>query len=96
MSTAPKGPPRFVPTLTEVVRKPAPKRETKRIDYEAEGLVQRVVKEVELSMEQRLGAAIDQMVLEQMETLRPLLKRDLETLVRHAVNNALQAKRRDP
>ena len=95
MSTSSKHPPRFVPTLTEVVRKPAAKRELKRIDYEAEGLVQRVLKEVELSMEQRLGAAIDQMVLEQLETLRPLLKRDLETLVRHAVNNALQAKRRD-
>ena len=95
MSTAPKNPPRFVPTLTEVVRKPAAKREPKRIDYEAEGLVQRVLKQVELSMEQRLGAAIDQMVLEQLETLRPLLKRDLETLVRHAVNNALQAKRRE-
>lgn len=95
MSSSPKHPPRFVPTLTEVVRKSAAKREPKRIDYEAEGLVQRVLKEVELSMEQRLGAAIDQMVLEQLETLRPLLKRDLETLVRHAVNNALQAKRRD-
>ena len=94
MTTTPK-PPRFVPTLTEVVRKPAPKRESKRIDYEAEGLVQRVVKQVELSMEQRLGAAIDQMVLEQLETLRPLLKRDLETLVRHAVTSALQAKRRE-
>lgn len=96
MSTAPKPPPRFVPTLTEVVRKTAGKREAKRIDYEAEGLVQRVLKEVELSMEQRLGAAIDQMVLEQLETLRPLLKRDLETLVRHAVNSVLQAKRREP
>lgn len=84
-------PPRFVPTLTEVVSTadgqqgtgtPAPV-------VSQEQLVQRVMQRVDLGLERRLRESIATIVLEQTRTLGPLLREEIEMVVRESVAQAL-------
>jgi hypothetical protein len=89
-------PPRFVPTLTEViqpVRAPVPATDTTsaaavdRAEIEAQ-LVQRVLQRVDLVLERRLREAVGQLILEHTERLAPQLREEIESVVRQSVNHA--------
>ena len=91
----PSGPPRFVPTLTEVV----PPDEspnlivdavklTPHADLEAQ-IVNRVMQRVELVLERRLREAVGQLILTHTQTLGPRLQEEIETVVRESVSQAI-------
>ena len=94
-------PPRFVPTLTEVVRPTAPpaaapgKPAAKAApSTDASGLedqmVQRVMQRVDLILERRLREVIGQLILEHTQTLAPRLREEIEMVIRESVNQAFE------
>lgn len=87
-----RNPPRFVPTLTEVVRKagsgPAAGAAGSSV-LSQEQLVHRIMQRVELTLERRLREAIATTVLQQTQMLGPLLREEIELVVRESVGQAL-------
>jgi hypothetical protein len=87
---ATRNPPSFVPTLTEVVRSPASAGPvTQQGALSEEQLVHRIMQRVELSLERRLREAIATTVLQQTQMLGPLLREEIELVVRESVEQAL-------
>lgn len=88
-------PPRFVPTLTEVVQgsgdPETPVEPGNALDAEAfqHQLVQRILQRVDVTLERRLREAVGELILEQTQTLAPLLREQIEITVREAVSLAL-------
>jgi len=89
-------PPRFVPTLTEVVQ-PSPAVPNLSLDPSSAGLdraaiegqlVERVLRRVDLILERQLREAVGQLILEHTETLAPQLRQELERVVRQSVSQA--------
>jgi hypothetical protein len=94
---ATRTPPRFVPTLTEVVQSgPAPLSADATLSQDQ--LAQRVLQRVDLVLERRLREAMASVILEQTEALAPLLRERLERTVREvvaaAVAEEMQARQR--
>lgn len=89
-------PPRFVPTLTEVVQ-PSPTVPNLSLDPPSEDLdravtedqlVERVLRRVDLILERQLREAVGQLILEHTETLAPQLRQEIERVVRQSVTQA--------
>ncbi len=84
---ATRTPPQFVPTLTEVVREGvAASRPDGGLTQEQ--LVARVMQRVDLMLERKLREAIAATVLEQTRALGPILRDEIEHVVRDAVSQA--------
>ena len=93
-----KVPPRFVPTLTEVVL-PTPAAApvgampaaagVPSADLE-EQLVQRVLQRVDLMLERRLRESVGQLILEHTQSLAPRLREEIEHVVRDSVSQAFE------
>lgn len=81
-----RTPPRFVPTLTEVVRSGAAAPADAAVSQEQ--MVQRVMQRVDMALERRLREAIAATVLEQTRALGPILRDEIELVVREAVAQA--------
>lgn len=87
---ATRNPPRFVPTLTEVVRSGAAATgQAVSAALSQEQLVHRIMQRVELTLEKRLREAIATTVLQQTQMLGPLLREEIELAVRESVEQAL-------
>ena len=87
---ASRTPPRFVPTLTEVVQTGhAQPGTTAAPQLSQEQLAQRVLQRVDLVLDRRLRETIGTVILEQTNALAPLLRERLEVLVRQVVADAL-------
>jgi hypothetical protein len=84
---APRTPPKFVPTLTEVVRSGVTSARSEP-DVTQEQLVQRVMQRVDLMLERKLREAIAATVLEQTRALGPILREEIELVVRDSVAQA--------
>ena len=93
-----RTPPRFVPTLTEVVNLPdaplsggATPTPAHSVDPDVleELLVHRVLQRIDLVLESRISAAIAHVVEEQTRSLQPRLREEIEAVVRASVNDAL-------
>ncbi len=102
MNSPPRVPPRFVPTLTQVVHAPpapaaAPLPGAAPVPAAPHGtagefeeyVVHRVMQRVDLVLEQRLRQAIAQVTEEQTRSLGPRLREEVESVVRHAVYEAV-------
>lgn len=88
-----RQPPRFVPTLTQVVQGA---RASGAVDPVAhEQLVQRVMQRIDLTLDHRLREAIASVVLEHSRQLAPALREQIETVVATAVSEAI-AEELDP
>ncbi|WP_332774877.1 hypothetical protein [Polaromonas sp.] len=88
-------PPRFVPTLTEVVQalpQPTAARPAGAAvppgQLEAQ-ILQRVMQRVDLVLERRLRETVGQLILEHTQTLAPRLREEIEQVVRESVSQAL-------
>ena len=82
-----RTPPRFVPTLTEVVQGA---RTAGAVDTLAqEQLVHRVMQRIDLMLDRHLREAIARVVLEQSRQLAPALRAEIEAVVTAAVSEAL-------
>lgn len=89
---ATRTPPRFVPTLTEVVHSgPAPLGPTPPAppSLSEEQIAHRVLQRVELQLDRRLREAIGAVILEQTNALAPLLRERLQVVVREIVSDAV-------
>lgn len=89
---ATRTPPRFVPTLTEVVQTgPAPLAPAAGTlpQLTQEQLAQRVLQRVELTLDARLREAIAATIVEHTSALTPLLRERVESVVREVVAEAL-------
>jgi len=84
---ASRTPPRYVPTLTEVV-KASPAVSFATAGLSEEQLIHRVMQRVDLSLERRLREAVAAAVLEQTRSLGPLLRDEIESVVRETVAQA--------
>ena len=92
-------PPRFVPTLTDVVQpadhisKPSPDRPISDFQHNAlqleDQIVHRVMQRVDLVLERRLREAVAQVILSQTQTLGPRLREEIELVVRESVSQAV-------
>lgn len=96
---SPRVPPRFVPTLTEVVQ-PGPTEvpETGAVAtapsaITEQQLVQRVMRRVQQGLDQRLREAVAQVVLEHTRSLGPAIAVEVESVVRALVVDALAEER---
>ncbi|MEO7954116.1 MAG: hypothetical protein ABIR35_08505 [Polaromonas sp.] len=88
------GPPRFVPTLTEIVHAQLP-LQTPPVAASAapethfpEAMAQRILQRVDLVLETRLRDSVTRLVLQQTQALIPLLREEIEQLVRESVSQA--------
>jgi hypothetical protein len=84
-----RNPPRYVPTLTEVVhtsQAPAPVAPATSLSQEQ--LINRVMQRVDMTLERRLREAIAQTVIEQTRAIGPLLREEIESVVRQTVAQA--------
>jgi hypothetical protein len=92
MPASPRTPPRYVPTLTEVVTPEAPAPGVvppPSIELLQEQIIHRVMQRVDLSLERRLREAVATLVLEQTRNLGPLLREEIESVVRQSVAEAV-------
>ncbi|MGE0329426.1 MAG: hypothetical protein AB7P37_01895 [Ramlibacter sp.] len=91
MAGAPRTPPRYVPTLTEVVQPAAAPEDGAAFSLEQlqEQVIHRVMQRVDLSLERRLREAIATLVLEHTRNLGPLLREEIELVVRQSVSDAV-------
>ena len=94
-------PPRFVPTLTEIVHPSLAAVQARSLDEEAikafalpaeleAEMVQRVLQRVDLILERRLREAVGQMLLEHTQSLAPRLREEIEKVVRQSVRQAFE------
>ena len=92
-------PPRFVPTLTDVVHLAShmiePPLDKPDIEFLHNALqiedqiVHRVMQRVDLVLERRLREAVAQVILSQTQTLAPRLREEIELVVRESVSQAV-------
>ena len=97
----PTVPPRFVPTLTEVVSpsqfvgsqpssdEALSSRVAPQVALSQEELVRQVLLKIDVTLERRLRELVGQLVLEQSHTLLPALRLDLEMLVRETATQLI-------
>jgi hypothetical protein len=86
---ATRTPPRYVPTLTEVVHAPAPIVTAAAPTPDEEQWVRRIMQRVELTLDRRLREAVAAVIVEQTRNLAPLLREEVEAVVRESVAQAL-------
>ncbi len=91
---ATRTPPRFVPTLTEIVHSTgsaplSPSPPPAAPAFSEEEIAQRVLQRVDLMLDRRLREAIGSVILEQTIALGPALRERLAEVVRAAVSDAL-------
>jgi hypothetical protein len=85
---ASRTPPRYVPTLTEVVGSSDEPGPTPGADVSQDQIVHRVMQRIDLTLERRLRETIAATVLEQTRSLVPLLREEIESVVRQTVSEA--------
>ena len=89
-------PPRFVPTLTDVVRpvmaqepQIPPASTSAAIELLEDQVVHRVMQRVDLVLERRLREAVGQVILAHTQALGPRLREEIELVVRESVSQAV-------
>ena len=93
-----KGPPRYVPTLTEVVPLASfpepvligPAAAAALLAKTQELMVQRVLQRTDLMIERRLPEAIEQLILAHTQAMMPRLREEIERVVRESVTQAFE------
>lgn len=81
-------PPRYVPTLTEVVASGAEPGPAVPTALSQEQLIERVMRRVDLMLERRLREAVASAVIEQTRAMGPRLREEIEAVVRQTVAQA--------
>ena len=91
-------PPRFVPTLTEIMHPPpesfarpdGPESPAVDLPRLQEQMVHRVMQRVDLTLERLLRETVGRLVLEHTQALAPSLRDEIEIVVRQSVNQAFE------
>jgi hypothetical protein len=85
---ATRTPPRFVPTLTEVVQT-GPDALAPISSFSQEQVAHRVLQRVDLVLDRRLREAIATVIIEQTNALVPMLRERIDGVVRELVAQAV-------
>ena len=85
--TAPRTPPRFVPTLTTVIG-PGPDEDAVLASIE-ERVLRRLMAQLDTTLETRLGDAVAATVEAQLDAMVPRLRRDMQAALRALVSEAV-------
>jgi hypothetical protein len=85
-----RKPPRYVPTLTEVVGPSGEPKLAASAGISQEQIIQRVMQRIDLTLERRLREAIAATVLEQTRSIAPMLREEIESVVRETVSEAFE------
>lgn len=85
---ASRSPPKFVPTLTEVVKSAVEHRPVGVAGLTQEQLIQRVMQRIDIALERKLREAIAATVIEQTRSIAPILREEIEAVVRETVAQA--------
>ena len=96
MSTT-SAPPRFVPTLTDVVSRPHSPYAvfnggviaSDHAAFSEEQLTKRIMQRVDVVLERRLREAVGKVILEHTQELVPRLREEIESLVKESIVQAL-------
>lgn len=95
-------PPRFVPTLTEIVQPAAPVvvsaadvpdppvQPVPDLSHLQAEMVHRVMQRVDLTLDRLLRETVGRLVLEHTQALAPSLRDEIESVVRQSVNHAFE------
>ncbi|MES3000720.1 MAG: hypothetical protein V4787_08510 [Pseudomonadota bacterium] len=83
-----RSPPRFVPTLTEVVKAAVEPRPAGVAGLTQEQLIHRVMQRIDIALERKLREAIAATVIEQTRSIAPILREEIEAVVRETVAQA--------
>ena len=83
-----RTPPHYVPTLTEVVGSPGERSTAVSPAISQDQIIQRVMQRIDLTLERRLREAIAATVIEQTRSIAPLLREEIESVVRETVSQA--------
>ena len=83
-----RSPPKFVPTLTEVVKSSVEARPVGVAGLTQEQLIQRVMQRIDIALERKLREAIAATVIEQTRSIAPILREEIEAVVRETVAQA--------
>ena len=102
MSSAARTPPRYVPTLTEVVHMAVPlapsvpdevalpeAAQPESFSAMQEQIIYRVMQRVDVLIEQRLIEAVSNLLLQHTKSLEPRLREEIEFVVRQSVTEAV-------
>ncbi|MFM2274775.1 MAG: hypothetical protein RL211_647 [Pseudomonadota bacterium] len=89
MSTSPRNLPRFLPTLTEIVRPLDVVQEDIALPLDKEQMIHRVLQRVDLALEPMLREAIAPVVGDQINAMAARLCPGIEAAVRQSVADAV-------
>ncbi len=78
-----KSPPRFLPTLTEVI--PPPKDSLSLVSIDPDLLVDGLMQTLMPRLQVQLQDSLEQMVQEHLQVLLPRLQQEVETALRQAI-----------
>ncbi len=85
--TAAKSPPRFLPTLTEVIQPPE-ELNPLLSDADTNLLIDSVMQTLQPRLQAQLQNSLEQMVLDHMQELVPRLQQEIEAAIRNAILQA--------
>ena len=95
MSTSGKTPPRFIPTLTEVVQLPTTtavyNQAAAAPALDSEAIISSVMQRIEETLDSRLQSAAQNIVHHHLDSLVPLIEQEIQRVVREVVNDAVAA-----
>ena len=96
MQHATRVPPRFVPTLTEVVQIPVPGSSPQtahpaRPAYNPDDIVDKLMHRLDGPLQMAIGSILSSLAVEHFKKLEPLLRDEIDRAVRRAVDDALAA-----
>jgi hypothetical protein len=83
-----RTPPRYVPTLTEVVVPAGKAPPALGSGISQDQIIRRVMQRIDLTLERRLREAVAATVIEQTRSLAPVLREEIEAVVRQTVSEA--------
>jgi FixJ family two-component response regulator len=95
MSSSGKSPPRFIPTLTEVVQMPSTtavhNRAAEVPALDSEAIISSVMQRIDETLDSRLQSAAQNIVRQHLNALVPLIEEEIQRVVREVVNDAVAA-----
>jgi hypothetical protein len=87
----PRTPPRFLPTLTEVVQLPAAAPAVTKPAVDADDLIDRIMLRLDGPLQAALQAAVGTVVIDKLREMEPRIRDEVDRAVRHAVEEAIAA-----
>lgn len=87
----PRSPPRFLPTLTEVVQLPVATLAAAKPAIDPDDLIDRIMLRLDGPLQAALQAAIGTVVIDKLREIEPRIRDEVDRAVRQVVEEAIAA-----